>query len=99
MEETPGTEGNMGLHWDREVSVGVNGSTGNSSIVTQSTPNGFDTHFIYFFFYLIHIFHRHIYVSPMYKLHIFVTDKHRHTAVLRDQDHNPSRLRCVYERR
>lgn len=49
MKETLGTGGNMALHWDREVSVGVNGSTGNSSIVTQSTPIGIDTHLIYFF--------------------------------------------------
>lgn len=70
MEETPGTEGNMGLHWDREVSVGVNGSTGNSSIVTQSTPNGFDTHFIYFFLPHTHIPPSYICITDVQTSHI-----------------------------
>lgn len=54
MEETLGTLGSMGLHWDRGVSVGVNGSTGNSPIVIQSAPNGNRRTFIYNFMYIFH---------------------------------------------
>lgn len=82
MEEALGILGYARLRWVRELLVEVNGSSGNSSIVTQSAPNGNHTHT-----------HTHINIFDLHQhpaLHLFIANfqlcVHRATVVLGDQD-------------
>lgn len=92
IEETLGTLGNMGLHRDWKVSLGVRVPTGNSSIVRQSAPSGTYTHaciYFTFVFPCMHIYeHNFSSHRSMWNAKLFFTltaDPYRHTVVLGDR--------------
>lgn len=95
MEETLGILGYVRLRWVRELPVEVNGSSGNSSIVTQSAPNGNHTH-THTTYSIFTSTLKYIYLLPI--SNFVSTEPRRAVALLRDQDPNPSRPACVYGR-